>query len=547
MIHREDSRSPRLEKMALVQDVVRRKSEYVLLLALLWIMYSFNQCTPAQHKSSVGGMPQISTDNLSSSSRIPRDDELTIYENNGNNGKKIIGEETMGLESCVKAAKEYLRLAQSHVEQFAHFVESWESAQKHSAGSPYSNGPASTPDSGGFTMTGGSPHSSHSSSTIVGRGDIVDSDSQADRTDEVNNFLSDLGRGTYVYKDQNLVSPTSAISIKSDKIALGTKDHNRPLRPKSNLVFKAIHQSSGEKIQVSVAKSRRLRLRGENEPWSALAPRETSQHPRRTQTSTYKKSDDENLNRRNSHSKTSEHTLLSHIDDSPVTPSRRSNPPISIVEDVFPKFSGIEFLGSFNDNFEQPCSSMHLPMATTTTTAESTNSHHQGDSFEGLKFSDDVDDHDNKIEFNPGFGFNQDVIQGFDDPFISPLITSYPSIPFELILDFNQAPLAQLPTVEAAVRTPHQGPILNSNGNSGSLSGDACIRTVFSSLRTPSFGSTPLSSMSQGDVPITPQDPGCTPTRKSSGRWQRIGMFGSEDQALEFANNWLFEDLDSVM
>lgn len=455
----------------------------------------------------------------------------------------------MGLEGCVKAAKEYLKVAQSHVEQFARFVESWESAQKQSAGSQHSNGhTTSTPQTDDATTTGGSPQSSHDSSTIVGRSDAPDPDSQADRIEEVNQILSDVSNNTHIFKDQHLVSPTSTRSPKRDKIVLGAKDQNRPLRPKSDLVMKTTQRSSKEDLQNFVRRNRRSRLRGENEPWSALAPQETTQPPQRSQHSRPKRpSDDGNADADSA----SEHALSWSTQHSPSTPSQHRNLPRYRVEETSLEFVETERLDSFSAKFGETCPSMHLPL-TTTPLGETTDHQLQGNLFEDFQFptsNDDVESYDNIMdaEFNLDFDYNQEMIQGLDDPFVSPLMTSHTSTPSELMLSFNQDPLAYLPTEETAFRTPYQGPIFNSNMNNGSVSSNTYFRTPSSSLRTPSLGSTPSSSMSQGAAPITPRDLVCTPTRKPSGQWQRGGSFGNQDKALGYVNNWPLEGLDSVM
>jgi len=449
----------------------------------------------------------------------------------------------MGLEGCVKAAKEYLKVAQSHVEQFARFVESWESAQKQSAGSQHANGhTTSTPQTDDVTTTGGSPQSSHDSSTIVGRSDVFDSDWQADRIEEVNQILSDLSKNTHIFKDQSPVSPTSTTSPKR-KIVLGTKDQNMPLRPKSDRDIKTIHRSSKEDIQNPVPRNRRLRLRGENEPWPVLAPQEIIQHPQRSQTPRPKKQfDDGNADADSA----SEHALSWSTQHSPSTPSHR-NLPRYRVEETSPGFVETKRLDSFSAKFGETCPSMHLP-PTTTPLGETTNHQLQDNLFEGFQFPAS-ENYDNIMdaEFNLDFDFNQEMIQGLDDPFVSPLITSHTSTPSELMLGFNQDPLAYLPIEEAAFRTPHQGPIFNSDMNNGSVSSNAYFQTPSSSLRTPSLGSTPSSSMSQGVAPITPRDLVCTPSRKPCEQWQGGGNFAKQDKALGYVNNWSFEDLDSVM
>src|SRR5450756_904926 len=112
-------------------------------------------------------------------------------------------------------------------------------------------------------MPGGSPQSSKGSSTNVD--DIFAFDSNANQTLEVNKFLSDLGKNTYIYKDQELVTSTKLTS--RAKTTLAPKDSSRPLRPKSDLIGKTTPCSPNRTAPRPAIREWRPSLREENQPW----------------------------------------------------------------------------------------------------------------------------------------------------------------------------------------------------------------------------------------------------------------------------------------
>jgi hypothetical protein len=451
------------------------------------------KCSPTQHKSSTSGSPQSSTDTLSHSSRSPRDDgSIGTITNNRDN--------TLGVEGCVQVAREYLKVAQSHVEKFARFVEAWESSQKQSTASRFPYNDANISEVDGHAMTGGSPQSSKSSSTIAE--DIFDSGSHEYRTGELHKFLSDLGKNTYICKDQNLVSLTSMRSTDREKAMLVSKDRNRSLRPKSSLTQKATSRSPKTNAPSTAIKGWRPSLKGENRPWVASAALDTSEPPRQTRASGLPKQLDETSDQQKQ--------------------SKKSNPSSSTIEEVFPEDGGIQL------------PSVDFLIDSNIVLNPNSNTEDRGQPFEDFQF------HASKELFEMygnamGSGFNfglcpeQGITHGLDDPFISSLMTSQSSlIASEPLL--TEVLSEYVPTAWGSAGTPLQAPMSDRNMNFNAFE-DMLIETPSNSLDIPSLSSTPWSFMSQSTA--IPQNMTSTPSRKPSGQYESILGFWDQEKELE--------------
>lgn len=139
---------------------------------------------------------------------------------NNDNKSNDSGNNILSGEGCVQAAKEYLKVARSHVEEFARFVEAWESAQKLSTGIQLCDAKASISE-----VASRSSQSSKASSparNTFGEG-----------TEHIHDFLSNLSKNSYIYNDPILVSRASVQSTDRGKRTLVSKDRNRALRPNS--------------------------------------------------------------------------------------------------------------------------------------------------------------------------------------------------------------------------------------------------------------------------------------------------------------------------
>jgi hypothetical protein len=407
----------------------------------------------------------------------------------------------LGIEGCVQAAREYLKVAQNHVEEFARFVEVWESSQKQPTGSRFLYDDANVSEADGHAMTGESPQSSKSSSTIAE--DIFDSDSHEYRTSEVHKFLSDLGKNTYIYKDQNIVSPTSMRSTDREKAMVAPKDRNRPLRPKSNLTQKATPRSPKTKASSPAVKGWRPSLKGENRPWVASAALATSEPPRQTRASALPKQLDETSDQQKQ--------------------SKNSNPSRSTVEEVFPEDGGIQSPG------------VHFPIDSNIVLNPNSNTEDQGQRFEDFKFhasNGTFEMYGNAI----GSGFNcgpypeQGITHGLDDPFVSSLMTSQSSLIASDPL-FTEGLSEYVPTAWGSAGTP-QTFISNGNMNFTSFE-DLFSETPSNSLDIPSLSSTPWSFISQSAATL--QNMASTPSRKPSGQYESILGFGDQEKELEMA------------
>jgi hypothetical protein len=467
-----------------------------------------------------------------------------------NDDKDKSGGDQTSHERCIKAAREYLKVAQSHVEEFARFVDSWDSAQKHSAGSQSPNERDGIQQAESLTPSDGSPQSSNSSATFVTAGDISESYSCASQTKEVNKFVAGHQKNTYIFKDQDLVSPIPKTSTR-EKTALGTRNQNRRLRQKSDIVNKPVHSLPEKEAQNLIRRSRRSKVTGENEPWLAFAPEGTSQDPRRSQTARPQKPIDEEFFDQHGR-RISEQKMPWSTDFSAVTPSKRSNFPSSIVEDVFPEFRATNLLSSFNAGFVQAFPSMHFPVATSRPLGEVTNHRELSKPFEGVQFpaaNENIEAYDNVMEsqFHLGLGFDQEIQQDSDDPFVSSLTASAaPSMGFrEATFNHTLGP-SDFTGQSLWPKTPQRSSAFNPNMSYGSSFSEMTFRTTSDVLGIPSLGSTPLSSFSQGAAPVTPQDSAYTPTRKTSGQWQRLRNFHSPGIAQENLKDWSFEDLDII-
>jgi len=171
-------------------------------------------------------------------------------------------------------------VAQSHVEEFARFVEAWESSQKQSTRSKYAKEDVKVQEAESSNKTSGSPQSFHSYSTI--EEDIPDLTLHTNRTQIVDNYVSDFGKGTSAKENQDTVCSASIKSAAHRQAILAPKDRNRALRQNYDLCKKTAPPSTKRQAPKPVKKLWTAKLKGENEPWVAIAPSKAPPQENRT-------------------------------------------------------------------------------------------------------------------------------------------------------------------------------------------------------------------------------------------------------------------------
>ena len=480
------------------------------------------QCSPAQHKSSPGGSPQTTTDTPSNTSRSPQKDGLTCM-NNGSNGKESVANDITAVEGCVQAAREYLKLAQSHVQEFTRFVEAWESSQKQFSESQSPDTAVTISETRSFTMPGGSPQISKSSSTNAD--DIFAFDSNTNQTQEIHKFLSDLGTNTYIYKDQELVPPTSMNSTGRAKTTLAPKDSNRPLRPKSDPIEKTAPRMPKRNSPRPAIRGWRPSLRGENEPWVACAPLDASELPQQTRTSSLPEG---TFIQRKFQSKTSGQTLSTGY--SPSTLSKSSNHSSFTIEETFPRSGGAD-----PPSMLVPIESISFGHKSSTQCAGQPS---EGFQLQALNENFDLYGNAMGSGFNFALCFDQELPQDLDDPFVSSFMTGHSSFIASEPL-FVEAPSEYVPTAREATREHPQAQGSISNMHIDSFLKDICLQTPPQSI-VPSLDIAPWSITSQDMALLTPQGAQYTPTRRVSGRLMGSSMFEGQNKELDI--DWSSED-----
>jgi len=386
--------------------------------------------------------------------------------NNDNKDKEIVEGNMLGLDGRIQSAKEYIKVARDHVEEFARFVEIWESSQKQSNRSQCVEEDATVSNFDGNTTTGGSPQSSKSSSTI--EEDISDFSMHANRTQSFRNRLSDSRESAYIKGNQDIVLSTSTKSAAHRQTMLTAKDSNRPLRPKYDLFQKTTPHSPKKPAGRPTTKGWRPSLMGENEPWIVTAPAEAPQSPQRT--------------------RTSRPLELGGTSDLQGAPSETS-------------FEDFQY-NVLDDNFAMYGSAMGSG-------------------------------------FNFGLCFEQEIPQNLDDPFVSSLMTTQPSLTASELIP-TQNPLEYPLTAWEATRDLAQVHYSASNASHEALLNDMCFLTP--SATTPSLDAMPWSIMSQSLAPLTPQGPPYTPTRKSLDRLMGKDKLEGQNKVLDI--DWSFEDFE---
>jgi hypothetical protein len=416
-------------------------------------------------------------------SKSPQDDGLT-YTNNGRNCKESAGNNIVGFEGCVQAAKEYLRFAQSHVQEFARFVETWESLQKHLSESQSLDTDATVSELSGFSMMGGSPPSSKSSSTIVE--DNFTPNPNAIQTQDVKKFQSAFDQHINVYKDQELVAPTSVKSTIREKTMLSPQDRNKSLRPKFDLIKKTIIRSPKPKTSSPVLTKWRSSLKGENEPWVAFAPLGNSYYPRQSWTPSPPEELDRGVDQQ-TQLRNFEDTLPHFASSSPCTRSKTINKSTFTMEKELLNFEGTESL------------SMDFPIEDITFPDQESNLQylrrpHENFRFDALSENHELYDHTMGSKFNWGLCFDQGMPQSVVDPSGSSMMASQ------------------------SLLSPSQAQCPNSGVEDSSFNKDIYLQTVPSN-RTLSLDATPWSMISQDTALLTRQPLLHTSTRKSPGNW----------------------------
>jgi hypothetical protein len=141
--------------------------------------------------------------------------------------------------------------------------------------------------------------------------------------------------------------------------------------------------------------------------------------------------------------------------------------------------------------------------------------------------------------FNFGLCFEQEIPQNLDDPFVSSLMTTQPSLTASELIP-TQNPLEYPLTAWEATRDLAQVHYSASNASHEALLNDMCFLTPSATI--PSLDATPWSIMSQSLAPLTPQGPPYTPTRKSLDRLMGKDKLEGQNKVLDI--DWSFEDFE---
>jgi len=445
-------------------------------------------------------------DNLSNSSRISWGDALT----GTNNGSTLLG-----VEDCVQMAKEYLKVAQSHVEEFARFIEAWESFKKASSRNRSSNAAVNILEADSRSMTRGS--SQQSERSLFNEETLYSSNPHVNETDEVRKGLSDLGQKTYIYRDQAIIPPTSIKSTNGKETMLLLKDRNRSLRPKSGLVEKAISHPAKGKAPSSEMKGWGPSLTGENEPWAAFTPLHNPPFPRQSRKSNSPKHLDEKSEQRKHRPIAPEEIHPDSSEYCPSTRSENSDQSFSTLEKRCPKVGG----------GESP--RMYFAIGSNLLPDRRLATQQPGQIFQDFQLFDALDDdfemYGNAMGsgFDFAFSLDQQIPQELDDPFVSSVQGSE-SLVTQTASEYIPA------TWDAATYTP-QVHLPSSNMHNSIFINEACLQTPPNSTRQ-NLDSAPWTSISQDTAPLALQSSPYTPTRRGPEQLTELGMLEGQNKVL---------------
>jgi hypothetical protein len=438
----------------------------------------------------------------------------------GTNGGSTI----LGVEGYVKTAKEYLRVAQSHVEEFARFIEALESSQKASTRNRSSSDDVSILEGYSRTMTRGS--SQQSKGSLFNEENIYSSNPYANETDEVKKGLSDLGQKTYMDKDQAIIPPTSIKSTNGEKRMLILKDRNRILHPKSDLVEKSTWPPAREKAPRSEMKRWRPSLTGENEPWAAFTPLDTPQFPRNPRKSNSPEHLDEKLVQQKQRPKAPEEIRPESTEYSPSTRSRNSDRSFSTLEKIFPKLSRGESPG------------MYFAIGNNLLPEQGSTTQRQGQMFQDFQLFDALDDDFEMYGHAMGSGFDlapsidQQIPQKRDDPFVLSVQDS------ESLL--TQTASEYIPAGDATIYTP-QTHLPSSNMHKGNFINEECFQSPPKSTGH-SSDAAPWTIISRDTASLALQSSPYTPTSRRPQQLMELGMLEGQNKVLGI--DWSLQDFD---
>lgn len=398
----------------------------------------------------------------------------------------------------MQTAKEYLKVAQSHVEKFASFIDAWESSKKASDGNGSSNDDINILKADSRTMTRGS--SQQSERSLFNEETLYSYNPHANEPDEVKMGLSDLGQKTYIYRDQAIIPPTSTKSTNGEKTMLVPKDRNRFLCPKSDLVEKVTWHPAKEKAPSSEMERWRPSLTGENESWAAFIPLDIPQFPRQT-----------------------------WISNSPQycssIRSRNSDESFSTLE--LPKVNGSE------------SPRMHFAIGNNLLPNLNSITQQPVQTFKDFQLFDALDDDFEMYGTAMGSGFDfahsfdQRIPQELENPF-EPSVQGSESLLTQTASEYT--PVAW----DATVYTP-QVHLPSSNIHNSIFINEECFQSPQKSTGQ-SSDAAPWSNCSQDTAPLALQSSPYTPTRGGSEKLMEIGMLEGQNKVLGI--DWSFQDFD---
>jgi hypothetical protein len=415
----------------------------------------------------------------------------------------------------VQTAKEYFKVAQSHVEEFTRFIEAWESSKKAPRRNRSSNAAVNILEADSRSMTRGS--SQQSERSLFSEETLYSSNPHANETYEVTKGLLDLGQKTYIHRVQAIIPPTSIKSTNGKKTRLLLKDRNRSLRPKSGLVEKAILHPARERAPSSEMMGWRPSLTGENEPWAAFTPLDNRQFPRQIRKSNLPKRLDDKLDQRKYWPKAPEERHPESTEYCPSTRSRSSDLSFSTPEKRYPKVGESE---SQRMDFAIG-NNLHPNLESTTQQPVQT--------FQDFQLFDALDDdfemYGNAMGsgFDFAFSLDQQIPQELDDPFVSSVQGSESLV--------TQTASEYIPATWDAVTYTPQVHLASSNMHNSIFINEECLQSPPNNSGQ-NLDATPWTSIPQDTAPLALQSSLHTPTRRGPEQLMELGVLEGQDKVL---------------
>jgi hypothetical protein len=415
----------------------------------------------------------------------------------------------------VQTTKENLKVAQSQVEEFARFIEAWESSKKASSRNRSSNPVVDILEAHSRSVTRGS--SQQSERSLFNEETLYSSNPHVNETDEVRKGLSDLGQKTYIYRDQAIIPPTSIKSTNGKEKMLLLKDRNRSLRPKSGLVEKGILHPAKGKAPSSEMKGWRPSLTGENEPWAAFTPLDNPRFPRQSRKFSSPKHLDEKLDQPKHRPIAPEEIHPESTEYCPSTRSKNSDQSFSILEERYPKVGGSESPGMYF-----AIGSNLLPDRRSTT-------QQPGQTFQDFQLFDALDDdfemYGNAMGsgFDFAFSLDQQIPQELDDPFVSSVQGSESLV--------TQTASEYIPATWDAVTYTPQVHLASSNMHNSIFINEECLQSPPNNSGQ-NLDATPWTSIPQDTAPLALQSSLHTPRRRGPEQLMELGMLEGQNKVL---------------